>query len=279
MIEIGYNNKMKVLRLSQNGAYLNGEDLGEILLPNKYVPENLQVDDNIDVFVYNDSEDRLVATTQTPYAHVNQFAWLECVQTTKVGAFLDWGLDKDLLLPFSEQKDKPSVGRKCFVYIYLDENTNRIVASQRLLRFMSDREPDYYEGERVEIFIHQRTELGYRVIVDNSHWGMIYNREMFRDVSSGQYTYGFVRKIRDDNRIDIMLEKSSAKVVDNTQDILYNKIKENGGFLPLTDKSSPEEIMRIFGISKKIFKKAVGHLYHERLIEITETGLKLVNKK
>lgn len=275
MIEIGYNNKMQILRECPNGLMLNGEDLGEILMPKRYVTPDMKVGSEVDAFVYTDSEDRLVAITDMPIAHVGQFAWLECVQTSKVGAFLDWGLEKDLLLPFSEQKDKPSVGRKYFVYIYLDQNTNRIVCSQRLNKFLDPRDPEYYHGERVEIFIHQRTELGYKVIVDNAHWGMIYNSEMFRQVHSGEYTYGYVNKIRDDNRIDVMLEKSSAKLVDSTEEIIYKKLQENNGFLPYSDKSSPDDLMRVFGISKKVFKKAIGGLYRQHLIVIEDNGIRI----
>ena len=276
MIEIGYTNKMQVLRQSDNGIYLNGEDLGEILMPKRYVTPDMKVGSEVDAFVYTDSEDRLVAITDVPVAHVGQFAWLECVQTSKVGAFLDWGLDKDLLLPFSEQKDKPSVGRRYFVYIYLDQNTNRIVCSQKLNKFLSPRDPEYYHGERVEIFIHQRTELGYKVIVDNAHWGMIYNSEMFRPVHSGEYTYSYVNKIReDDMRIDVMLEKSSAKLVDSTEEIIYKKLQDNRGYLPYSDKSSPDDIQRVFGISKKVFKKAIGGLYKQHLIVIEDGGIRL----
>ena len=275
MIEIGYNNTMQILRSTPNGLMLNGEDLGEILMPKRYVTPEMKVGGEVEVFVYTDSEDRLVAITDMPIAHVGQFAWLECVQTSKVGAFLDWGLEKDLLLPFSEQKDKPSVGRKCFVYIYLDQNTNRIVASQRLNRFMDPREPRYQHGDRVEIFIHQRTELGFKVIVDNAHWGMIYNSEMFRPVRSGEYTYGFVNKIREDNRIDVMLEKSSAKLVDSSEEAILQKLNEHGGYLPYSDKSSPEDIMRVFGISKKVFKKAIGGLYRQHIILIEEDGIRV----
>ena len=277
MIEIGYTNRMQILRKSDNGLYLNGEDLGEILLPNKYVPEDYKIGEEIDAFVYTDSEDRLVATTQTPYAHVGQFAWLECLENSRVGAFLDWGLDKDLFLPFSEQKERPMVGRKCFVYIYLDQVTNRIVASMKLNKFLDPRDPEYYHGEKVEIFIHQRTDIGYKVIVDNAHWGMIYNTEMFRDVRSGEYTYGYVNKIREDMRIDVMLEKSSAKLVDSSEEAILQKIKDNGGYLPYSDKSSPDDIMRVFGISKKVFKKAIGGLYKQHLIVIEDGGVRVVD--
>ncbi|MBP5502494.1 MAG: GntR family transcriptional regulator [Bacteroidales bacterium] len=276
MIEIGYSNKMTILRECPNGLMLNGEDLGEILMPKRYVTPDMKIGREVEAFVYTDSEDRLVAITDMPIAHVGQFAWLECVQTSKVGAFLDWGLEKDLLLPFSEQKDRPSVGRKCFVYIYLDQNTNRIVASQKLNKFLDPRDPKYYHGERVEIFIHQRTELGYKVIVDNAHWGMIYNSEMFRPVHSGEYTYGYVNKIREDNRIDVMLEKSSAKLVDSSEEAILQKIKDNGGYLPYSDKSSPDDIMRVFGISKKVFKKAIGGLYKQHLIVIEDGGVRVV---
>ncbi|MCR5455219.1 MAG: GntR family transcriptional regulator [Bacteroidales bacterium] len=276
MIEIGYTNKMEVLRMSPNGAYLNGEDLGEILLPNKFVTQDVKPGATIDAFVYLDSEDRLTATIQHPYTEINHFAYLECVAADRLGAFLYWGLDKDLLVPKSEQKDRFFVGKKYFVYVYLDEASQRIVASQRLNKFLSTRDPEYNVGDKCEIFVGQETDLGFRVIVDGKHWGMIYKSEMFRPVKSGDYTYAYVKKIREDDlRIDMMLEKSSVKLVDATEQVIYDRIREQGGFLPLSDKSSPEAIYQEFGISKKIFKKAVGGLYKARLIVITDSGLKL----
>jgi predicted RNA-binding protein (virulence factor B family) len=276
MIEIGYTNKMEVLRMSPNGAYLNGEDLGEILLPNKFVTQDVKPGATIEAFVYLDSEDRLTATIQHPYTEINHFAYLECVAADSLGAFLYWGLDKDLLVPKSEQKDRFFVGKKYFVYVYLDEASQRIVASQRLTKFLSTRPPEYEPGDRCEIFVGQETELGFRVIVDGKYWGMIYKSEMFRPVKSGEYTYAYVKKIREDDlRIDMMLEKSSVKLVDSTEQEIYDRIRERGGFLALSDKSSPEEIYREFGISKKIFKKAIGGLYKARVIVITENGIKL----
>ena len=274
MTEIGYTNKMKVLRLSPVGAYLDGEDLGEILLPKKFLTPEIKPGAEIEAFIYNDSEDRLTATLQRPYTEINRFAYLECAAVSGVGAFLSWGLDKDLLVPKSEQKDKFVKGKKYFVYLYLDEVSQRIVASNRINRFLSEQDPVYEEGQKVEIFVANPTETGFRVIVDNAHWGMIYFSELFREVKSGDYTYGFVKKVREDMRIDVMLEKSSVKLVDRTQEDIYLRIKEYGGFLALNDKSSPEEIYKEFQVSKKVFKKAVGGLYKSRLIEITENGLK-----
>lgn len=276
MIEIGYTNKMKIVRFTPNGAYLDGEDLGEVLLPKKFLTPEMKEGVEIDAFLYFDSEDRLTATIQHPYTEINRYAYLECVAVTSTGAFLNWGLDKDLLVPKSEQKDKFVKGKKFLVYVYLDEVSQRIVASNRISRFLQPGDPEYSEGDKVEIFIAQPTDLGYKVIVDNAHWGMVYFSELFREVKTGDYTYGFVKKIRDDMRIDIMLEKSSVKLVDKTEQEIYSRIKECGGFLPLSDKSSPEEIQKEFHVSKKVFKKAVGGLYKSRLIEITENGLKIV---
>lgn len=277
MIDIGYNNLLKINRFATTGAYLDGEDLGEILLPKKFLTDDLKEGDQVDVFIYFDSEDRIVATTQKPLAHVDMFALLKCVDTSRNGAFLDWGLDKDLFVPFANQKDKMKVGRYYFVYVYLDEVSNRIVASQKLNRFLSDSTPEYQEGERVDIFIGEKTDIGYKVIVDNSHWGIIYFNEMFRKVNQGEYTYGFVKKIRDDNRIDIMLEKSSVKLVDALEQQIYQQLRDNNGFIAVTDKSSPEEIYKLFGVSKKVYKKAVGGLYRQRLIVLTDKGIKLVD--
>jgi hypothetical protein len=277
MIEIGYTNKMKIVRLTPNGAYLDGEDLGEILLPKKFLTPEMKPGAEIDAFLYFDSEDRLTATVQHPYTEINRFAYLECAEVTKIGAFLKWGLDKDLLVPKSEQKDKFVKGKKYFVYVYLDEVSQRIVASNRLSKFLLPGEPHYTEGDKCEIFIAQPTDLGYKVIVDNAHWGMVYFSEMFREVRPGDYTYGYVKKVREEDlRIDVMLEKSSVKLVDKTEQDVYSRIKEYGGFLPLGDKSSPEEIFKEFQVSKKVFKKAVGGLYKARLIEITPEGLKIV---
>ncbi|MBQ5541141.1 MAG: GntR family transcriptional regulator [Bacteroidales bacterium] len=267
---------MKIVRFTPNGAYLDGEDLGEVLLPKKFLTPEMKEGVEIDAFLYFDSEDRLTATIQHPYTEINRYAYLECVAVTSTGAFLNWGLDKDLLVPKSEQKDKFVKGKKFLVYVYLDEVSQRIVASNRISRFLQPGDPEYSEGDKVEIFIAQPTDLGYKVIVDNAHWGMVYFSELFREVKTGDYTYGFVKKIRDDMRIDIMLEKSSVKLVDKTEQEIYSRIKECGGFLPLSDKSSPEEIQKEFHVSKKVFKKAVGGLYKSRLIEITENGLKIV---
>ena len=275
MIDIGYNNLLKITRFTDNGAYLDGEDLGEILLPKKFVDQNLKEGDNVDVFIYFDSDDRIVATTQTPSVHIDQFALLRCVDTSRVGAFLDWGLDKDLLVPFGQQKDKMKPGHYYFVYVYLDEVSNRIVASQKLNHFLSTSDPEYSEGDRVDIFIGEKTDIGYKVIVDNAFWGMVYFNEMFRDIKQGEYTYGFVKKIRDDNRLDIMLEKSSVKLVDALEEKIYQRLRANGGFLPVTDKSSPEQIFELFGVSKKVYKKAVGGLYRQRVIEILDNGIRL----
>ena len=276
MIEIGYTNRMKIVRFTPNGAYLDGEDLGEVLLPKRFLTPEMKEGAEISAFLYFDSEDRLTATIQHPYTEINRFAYLECVAVTSMGAFLSWGLDKDLLVPKSEQKDKFVKGKKYFVYVYLDEVSQRIVASNRINRFLQPGDPEYNEGDKCEIFIAQPTDLGYKVIVDNAHWGMVYFSELFREVKPGDYTYGFVKKVRDDMRIDIMLEKNSAKLVDKTEQEIYARIKECGGFLPFSDKSSPEEIQKEFQVSKKVFKKAVGGLYKSKLIEITNNGLKIV---
>ncbi|MBR6277727.1 MAG: GntR family transcriptional regulator [Bacteroidales bacterium] len=276
MIEIGYTNRMKIVRFTPNGAYLDGEDLGEVLLPKRFLTPEMKEGAEISAFLYFDSEDRLTATIQHPYTEINRFAYLECVAVTSMGAFLSWGLDKDLLVPKSEQKDKFVKGKKYFVYVYLDEVSQRIVASNRINRFLQPGDPEYNEGDKCEIFIAQPADLGYKVIVDNAHWGMVYFSELFREVKPGDYTYGFVKKVRDDMRIDIMLEKNSAKLVDKTEQEIYARIKECGGFLPFSDKSSPEEIQKEFQVSKKVFKKAVGGLYKSKLIEITNNGLKIV---
>ncbi|RLD60329.1 MAG: GntR family transcriptional regulator [Bacteroidetes bacterium] len=275
MTEIGKFNKLQIIREVDFGVYLDGEDYGEILMPKKYLTENYKVDDFVDVFVYLDSEDRIVATTEKPYAMVGEFAFLKVVAVNEFGAFLDWGLIKDLLVPFNQQKQKMEEGEFYLVYIYLDEKSERIAASSKLDKFL-DKEPvDYEEGQEVNLIIDKQTNIGYKAIINNTHWGVIFKNEIFQPLTKGQKIKGYIKKIREDKKIDLSLYKKGYEKVDDSLNTILDILKENNGFIPISDKSSPETIYNMFGISKKTYKKIIGALYKKKLISIEENGIKL----
>ncbi|RLD34613.1 MAG: GntR family transcriptional regulator [Bacteroidetes bacterium] len=275
MADVGKMNKLTVVRKAEHGIYLSGERQSDILMPKAYVPDNCQVDDELDVFVYRDSEDRIIATTQTPLAMVGDFAFLKVVGTTPVGAFLDWGLQKDLLVPFKEQRYRMKTGQSYVVYVYLDKDTDRVAASSKLNKFLNLEPAEYKEGEEVDLMIFDKTDLGYKVIVDNMHAGILYENEVFQPVHIGQQLKGFVSKIRSDGKIDIALQKTGYEHIDPIAEIILNYLKEHNGEMNFTDKSPAEEIYTTFGISKKNFKKALGALYRDKIIVIGKETVKL----
>lgn len=276
MIEIGKINTLKVVKEVDFGLYLDGgEAFGEILIPTRYVPEDTEVDHYLDVFIYLDSEDRLIATTEEPYAQVGDFAFLKCVSTTSFGAFLDWGLPKDLLVPFSEQAHDMVEGLSYFVRVYLDEETERIVASAKTNQFLDNIPHDFEEGDQVDLIIGTPTELGMKVIVNGQFSGLIYHNEIFTPVKPGMRTIGFIKKIREDEKLDIALQEEGYAKVEGVAGEILDKIKKSGGYIELNDKSSPESIKHVFGISKKVFKKAIGALYKDRIITIEPEGIRL----
>lgn len=275
MINIGKVNKLTVLRHIDFGVFLDGEDDGEILLPLRYMPENCEVGDTVDVFVMFDSEDRLIATTETPKAMVGDFALLKVISVNSIGAFLDWGLSKDLFLPFAEQIHEPRVGQQVLVYIYTDKS-DRISASMRLDRYLEKTSGDYKEGEAVELLIAGKTDLGYKAIINGRHWGVIYANEVFRALNYGQRTQGFIKKIRDDGKIDLSLQKSGHQAGEDIAPQILAMLKEKGGYLAINDKTDAEMIYSLFGVSKKKFKIALGGLYKKRLITVTDDGIRLV---
>ena len=256
--------------------YLDAEQLGEILLPRRFVPEDCSVASELDVFIYLDSEERLSATTEKPLAMLGEFAWLKVVSVTSVGAFLDWGLPKDLLLPFAEQKYSPEVGRRVMVRVYLD-NSNRLAASTRLNHFLVEEAEDFQEGQQVPLIIADTTELGYKVIVDNSHWGVLYSNECFQPLSKGQRLVGYIKKIRADKKIDLSLSPPGRSQVGSVAEQIINILKQNNGYMMITDKSPPETIYSVFKVSKKVYKKAIGTLYKQRRIDIEKTGIRLLD--
>ena len=283
MIEIGRINTLTALRQTSVGYFLGDlsdrktQDFSnDILLPNKYVPDTLAVDDDIDVFVYTDSEDRPIATTLTPAIQRNEFAALQVVAVTSAGAFLDWGLEKDLLVPHREQARPMEVGRWYVVFMYLDETTNRLVASSKLNRFLDPDVRDLFVGEEVQLLAYETTDLGVNVIINNRYKGLVYANEIFRTVRPGDPLIGYIKHIRDDSGVDVSLQKAGFENVEPNARRILATLKAENGFLPLNDNSSPNEIYKALEMSKKTFKKAIGTLYRERKIVIEEKGIRLV---
>ncbi len=274
-INLGRYNRLEIVKEVSFGIYLDGGEDGEILLPLKEVPEECAPGDVLNVFIYLDMEERLVATTRQPYAQVGDFACLEVAWVNEYGAFLDWGLMKDLFVPFREQKTKMQKGRRYVVHVHLDEESYRIMASAKVERYLSDEHPEYSPGEEVDVMVWQRTELGYKVIVDNNFSGMLYHNEIFRPLEPGMKMNAFVKQVRPDGKIDLELQKSGYRKVDDFADILLEYIRNHGGKTPLNDRSDAEIIYATFGVSKKTFKKAVGELYRKRLVILEEGGIRL----
>lgn len=276
MAQIGKLNHLEVLKELDFGIYLDGGDLGEILMPKRYVPEGTMLGDYLEAFIYLDSEDRLLATTEKPLAQVEEFALLEVVSVTSVGAFLNWGLPKDLFVPFCEQRQPMEEGKKYLVYLYLDVNSKRIAASSKIEQFLDNIPVDYDENEDVDLIIVNETDLGYNAIIDNSHLGILYKNEVFQPLKPGDKVQGYIKKIRTDGKIDLRLEKIGYEKISGFTDKIIFELEHKGGFLPLNDKSTPEEIYKAFKISKKNFKVAIGALYKKRLITIADDGIRLV---
>ncbi len=268
MLKIGNYNIMTVAREVDFGIYLASDDGQEILMPKRYVPDGTKVGDEIQAFVYTDSEDRLLATTEIPYAKAGEFAYLQVRDVNRIGAFLDWGVSKELLVPFSQQKARMKSGGIYLVYVYLDNVTKRVVASAKIEKFLGNVIPEYRHGQKVEALVVEHTPIGYRAIVDNLHWGMIYDNEIFRPLELEETVTAFVKSVREDGKIDLTLSDSGGRRVMNLSDLILKTLTDAGGELPLSDSSSPEEIREAFACSKKDFKKAIGHLYKEGKIII-----------
>jgi predicted RNA-binding protein (virulence factor B family) len=280
MAELGKRNTLRILRDAPPGMYLDGEQLGEILLPRKYVTGDMRPGGSVDVFVYLDSEDRLVATTETPFVHVGEFACLECVGfNPKIGCFLNWGLEKDLLLPLREQEAPVYPGDKVVVHVYIDERSGRIVASARLRRHLDLTPPNYHDDQAVHLIIAGETPLGYKAIVDHAHWGLLYRAEVSAPLETGQELRGYVRTIRPDGKIDLRLDREGYRRVVSLADRILEHLRANKGRMDLNDSSSPDAIRAAFETSKKAFKQALGALYRERKIRMVEGGVELVKGK
>ncbi|MBO5720636.1 MAG: GntR family transcriptional regulator [Bacteroidales bacterium] len=279
MIQLGKYSTLKIVKELDFGMYLDGgEDYGEILLPTKYIPRGVKLGDEIEVFLYLDSEDRIIATTLRPYAQAGEFAYLEVASVNRVGAFLNWGLPKDLLVPFREQRSEMKQGYKYIVYIYADVESRRLVASAKLNKFLDNTPVEYEYNQEVDLLVTQKTDLGWKVIVNSRHSGMIYDNEIFVPIQKGDRIKGYVKHIRSDEKLDITLQKTGYDVeaMDALAKEIFEKLKASGGIIPLSDKSSAEEIAEIFGCSKKSYKKAIGSLYKAKLINITPQTIELI---
>lgn len=277
MALIGRFNSLQVVKHTDFGLYLDGGADGEILLPRRYVPkdEPSEVGDWLNVFLYLDSDDRPIATTLRPKAQVGQFASLKVVQINRIGLFLDWGLPKDLLLPHSEEKRPLQVGDYCVVYLYLDERTRRITATARLDRYL-DRTPARYQaGQAVDLLVVEPTPLGFKAIIDGQHWGLIHKNEAFKFLRGGMREQGYIKEMRADGRISLSLQPVGQEARDTLSEQILARLREQDGVLALSDKSPPEQISRLFGVSKGNFKKAIGGLYKQGLIEIHDDRIQL----
>jgi len=268
MINIGQYNNLEILRDTEPGLFLGDADENEVLLPNRYVPEQFEIGDSLEVFIYLDNEERIIATTDAPYITVGEFAVLRCNDVTKHGAFLDWGLVKELFCPFKEQVFSMKKGGWYLVHCYMDEKTERLVASSKTNRFLSNTELTVSEFDTVDIIVSHPSDIGMNVIVNNKHFGLIYKDHIFQDLSIGDKLKGIVKKIRPGNKIDIAIGKIGYRNIEPNAELIIKALEDNSNYLPLHDKSSPEAIKEQLQMSKKNFKKAIGSLYKQKLITI-----------
>lgn len=276
MLNLGVKNTLRILRGTSVGMYLGDEDGNDVLLPKKYIPDDVIVGDDIDVFIYKDSEDRIIATTLEPKVKLNEFAYLQVMAVTGIGAFLEWGLEKDLFVPFKEQNRKLEVGDWSAVYLYLDEETERLVGSCKVNKFFEKENIDLEDGQEVDLLVFEETNMGLNVIINQKFKGLIYENEIFQRIKLGSKVKGFVKQIREDNHIDVSLQKQGYANIEPNAERILEKLKANNGFMDLTDKSDANYIMYQLEMSKKTYKKAIGSLYKQRLIRIEEDGIYLV---
>lgn len=274
MAELGKTNTLTILKNSDFGLFLDGQDLGEILLPKRYVTPDMKPGGEVVVFIYLDGEERYTATTEKPAAEVGQVAFMKVRSIEKAGAFLEWGIMKDVLVPFSEQKVKMEAGKYYIVFLYVDKITERITASMKLEKFIHKSPPDYTSGEEVDGIIVQSTDLAYKVVINNRHFGLLYKNEVFKPFMVGQKLNVHVKKVRDDGKVDLAVDAPGHVKLDTNSQKILDRLTSEGGFLPFHDKTDAEVIYRHFGISKKVFKASIGQLYKQRKIEILPHGIK-----
>jgi predicted RNA-binding protein (virulence factor B family) len=275
MLHLGVKNTLKILRGTSVGMFLGDDEENDVLLPKKYVPENAIVGDDIEVFIYKDSEDRIIATNLEPKIQLNEFACLQVKAVTAIGAFLDWGLEKDLFVPFREQNKKMEEGKWYAVYLYLDDETDRLVASCKVNRYFEKENIDLKIGQEVDLLIFEETDMGLNAVINNKYKGLIYENEIFQRVKVGSRTKGFIKNIREDKRIDLSLQKQGYESIEPNAERILNKLKSNNGFLDITDKSDANYVMYQLEMSKKTFKKAIGALYRQRIVRLEDDGIYL----
>ena len=275
MVEIGKYNTLRIVKDLDFGVYLDGGNDLEILLPARYVPKNVKPGDEVEVFIYHDNEGRIIATTAKPLALVGEFQYMEVKSVNNTGAFLNWGIMKDLLVPFKEQKMPMREGKWYLVYVRLDHVTGRIMASARIDKFLNNTPPLYEHNQEVDLLVAEETEIGYKVIINNSHWGLIYHNEVFRRLEKGEHLKGYIKDVREDEKIDVSLTPLGYKKVEGITSTILESLKAQGGYIPVHDKSEPDVIYSLFRCSKKAFKQAIGALYKQGLISIEENGIRL----
>lgn len=275
-IRLGEWNHLAVTHYTDFGLYLDGGPEGRILLPNRYVPDGIDVGDELDVFIYLDQEERLIATTEHPLAQAGDFAYLQVAWVNEYGAFLNWGLMKDLFCPFREQKRRMEVGESYIVHVHIDEESYRLAASAKVEHYFATGRPPYKPGQEVDVLIWQKTELGFKAIIDNAWPAMIYDDQVFKPVHTGDRMRGYINTVRPDGKIDVTLQPTGRKLTEDFAETLLQYLQEHGGSCPLGDKSDAEDIKRLFHVSKKTYKRAIGDLYKRRLILLSDTGIRLV---
>ncbi|GAB7533155.1 S1-like domain-containing RNA-binding protein [Pseudomonas sp. 3A(2025)] len=277
MALIGRFNSLQIVKHTNFGLYLDGGADGEILLPNRYIPKDTPTEDDdwLNVFIYLDSDDKLIATTLKPKVQVGGFASLKAVQVNNIGVFLDWGLPKDLLLPFSEEKRQMEAGEYCVVHVYLDKHTRRITATSRLDRYLDKTPANYSAGQAVDLLVVEATDMGFKAIIDNRHWGLIHKNEVFKFLRPGMQEKGFIKQVRDDGKISLSLQPVGSEAADGLSGQILARLRDNQGVLAVNDKSDPKVISDLFGVSKGNFKKAIGGLYKQGLIVIHPDRIEL----
>ena len=278
MVEIGKYNTLKIVKDLDFGVYLDGGDGVEILLPARYVPKNVKPGDEVEVFIYHDNEGRLIATTAKPLAQVGEFQFMEVKSVNNTGAFLEWGLMKDLLVPFKEQKMPMREGKWYLVYVHVDHVTGLIVASARVDKYLDNVIPDYSFNQEVDLLVAEETEIGYKVIINNTHWGLVYHSEVFQRLEKGEHVKGYIKEVREDEKIDVSLTPLGYQKVEGISKIILDSLKAQGGYIAVHDKSEPELIYSLFRCSKKAFKQAIGALYKQKIINLETEGIRLINK-
>ena len=274
-IKLGDYNRLTIVKEVDFGIYLDGGDEGEILLPKRYVPENCKPGDELEVFLYLDQDERLIATTQQPLAKVGEFACLEVAWVNQYGAFLNWGLMKDLFCPFHEQKQRMEIGNRYVVAVFIDEESYRIAASAKVEHFFATDFPPYQPGEKVDLLVWQTTDLGFKVIIDNAYPGLVYRSQVFKSIRIGDCLQGYIMGVRPDGKIDVSLQPHGRQQTTDFAETLLQYLKDHDGFCELGDKSDAQDIKHRFEVSKKVYKKAIGDLYRRRLITLEDAGIRL----